>query len=86
MSQSVPLATIHKLLEACAAGHTTRQTTHAIKVTYNGKEYPTLPSYNDIELGHVRSMVRVLEINRECANRFIPNLFKIPKAAKDAEK
>lgn len=86
MSQSVPLAIIYKLLEACAVGHTTRQTTHAIKVSYNGKEYPTLPSYGDIEIGHIRSMVRVLEIDKECANRFIPNLFRIPKPDKDAKK
>jgi hypothetical protein len=67
---------------ACAVGYSTRQTTHAIKVSYKGKEYPTLPSYDNVEIGYIRSMVRVLEISKECANRFIPNLFKIPKPIK----
>lgn len=79
MSQTAPLSTVQKMLEECAAGHTIRQTTHALKVTYNGKDYPTLPSYKNIELGYIRSMVRALEINQECANRHIPHLFKNPK-------
>ncbi|MGD1210936.1 MAG: hypothetical protein ABR973_06215 [Candidatus Acidiferrales bacterium] len=82
----MPLATVHKLLESCAAGHTARNTTHAIKVTYNGKEYPTLPSFNNVEIGYIRSMVRALEISKECANRVIPNLFKIPKVDKGQQK
>lgn len=79
MSETAPLATVQKLLEECAVGHTIRQTTHALKITYNGKTYPTLSSYKNIELGYIRSMVRALEINKDCANRFIPKLFKIEK-------
>jgi hypothetical protein len=84
MSVTAPLATVQKMLDGCAAGHSIRQTTHALKVTYKGKVYPTLPSYKDIELGYIRSMVRVLEISKECANGYIPKLFKIAKT-KDKE-
>lgn len=77
MSETAPLATVQKMLDGCAAGHSIRQTTHALKVTYQGKVYPTLPSYENIELGFIRSMVRALEINKECANSYIPKLFKI---------
>lgn len=86
MSETATLATVQKLLEECAAGHSIRQTTHFLKVTYNGKTYPTLPSYKSIELGFIRSMVRDLEIDKECANRHIPKLFKLPKRTDDAKK
>jgi hypothetical protein len=79
MSETALLATVRKMLEGCATGYAIRQTTHALKVTYKGKTYPTLPSYNNIELGFIRSMVRALEISKGCANGYIPKLFKIEK-------
>lgn len=78
MSESVPLDTVLKLLEECAVGHSIRPTTHFFIVTFNGKSFPTLPTYKNTELGHIRSMVRALGINKECANQYIPRLFKIP--------
>lgn len=76
MSKTAPFSVVEKLLDECAVGYSARNTTHFIKVQYNGKTFPTLPSYKNIELGHIRSMVRTLEISKECANRHIPNLFK----------
>jgi hypothetical protein len=84
MSASASLSDLLALLSNCAPGHTLRNTTHALKVQYNGKSSPALPSYNDIELGHIRKMVRTLEINKECANKYIPGLFKIQKPAPDS--
>jgi hypothetical protein len=65
------------MLANCAPDHAIRNTTHFLKVQYNGKTFPSLPSYKDIELGHIRKMVRALGINKECANKYIPGLFKI---------
>ena len=71
------------MLDNCAPGHSIRNTTHFLKVQYNGKTFPDLPSYNNIELGHIRKMVRSLVINKECANKHVPGLFKIEKPAAD---
>jgi len=77
MSATASLSDVHDLLVNCAPGHSIRNTTHFLKVQYKGKTYPALPSYNDIELGHIRKMVRALEISKECANKYISGLFKI---------
>lgn len=79
MSASASITDVEKLLEDCAAGFTSRNTTHALQIRYKGKCYPSLPSYKDIELNHIRKMVRTLEISKECANKYIPGLFKIEK-------
>jgi hypothetical protein len=76
MSITVPFSTVKKMLDECAVGYSARNTTHYIKVQYNGKTFPALPSYTNIEIGHIRSMVRALEISKECANSHIPKLFK----------
>ena len=83
MSATASLTDVHKMLENCAPGHTIRNTTHFLKVQYKGKTFPALPSYNNIELGHIRKMVRTLEINKECANKHIPGLFKKEKPTSD---
>ena len=48
--------------------------THSRVVTYLGKVYLRLPKFDQIELGHVRKMVRYLGIDRDCATSCIPNL------------
>jgi hypothetical protein len=85
MSGTASIADIEELLKNCAPGFTSRNTTHALQIKYNGKSYPSLPSYKDIELGHIRKMVRTLEINKECANKYIPGLFKLEKVEKPDE-
>jgi hypothetical protein len=74
MSASASFGDVCRMLNECAPGHTLRVATHARVVKYNGKTYPSLPKYPNIELGHIRKMVRYLEINRECAEGHIPNL------------
>jgi hypothetical protein len=87
MSETATFSAVQELLNNCAVGHTVKRTTHAVKITYNRKTYPTLPAYKNIELGYIRSMVRALEIDKECANRHVPNLFKIdPPPPKPKEK
>ena len=67
MSVSVKFGVVTKMLDECASGYTIRLANHFRIVTYNKKVFPTLPKYENIEIGHVRKMVRHLEINRECA-------------------
>jgi hypothetical protein len=84
MSASASFDDVHALLSDCAAGFSIRNTTHFLKVEFNGRTFPDLPSYKKIELGHIRKMVRTLQINKECANKHIPGLFKIEKPAPES--
>ena len=69
MSASAAFADIKKMLDECAPGHTLRLANHSRVVTYNNKLYRTLPKFDNIELGHIRKMVRHLGINQECAKK-----------------
>ena len=62
------------MLEACASGHTIRLATHSKVVSYGGKTYRSLPKFKDIELGHIRKMIRYLGIDRDCAKQHIPGV------------
>ena len=52
----------------------TRATIDSRVVEYNGRTYRSLPKHPDIELGHIRKMIRHLGINRDCASKLIPNV------------
>lgn len=69
MSASVRYADVKRMLEECAPNSTIRLATHSRVVSFNGQVYRTLPKFDEIELGHVRKMVRHLGIDRECAKR-----------------
>lgn len=62
------------MLDHCADGAKVRPSTHSRVVHYNGKVYRGLPKHKEIELGHIRKMVRYLEIDRDCAKKYIDNL------------
>ena len=69
------------MLDACAPGYTRRETDHFHQVSYRGKTYRALPlgkhgaRHNpEIEAGHVRALVRHLEI-LDCAKRELPRIF-----------
>lgn len=75
MPRVLRLKDIWAMLDVCAPGHQRRQTDHAWRVTFNGRTYATLPlgphgrrENPDIETGHVRAMVRHLQI-AGCAAR-----------------
>lgn len=55
------------MLESCAPGHSIRLATHCYVVQYKGFVFRELPKFKDIELGHIRKMVRHLGIDRKCA-------------------
>lgn len=79
-SGTIPLAEIWAMLDHCAPGHTRKQRDHNWIVRYNGKTYPSLPVGEhgarrnvSIEVGHVKKMVRTLEI-ADCAKKKIERL------------
>jgi len=59
------------MLESCAPGSSVRLATHSRVVTYNDKVYRSLPKFDNIELGHVRKMIRHLGIDLECARKYL---------------
>lgn len=69
MSAARPYADVKKMLENCAPGSEVRLATHSRVVSYNGKVYRTLPKFDEIEFGHIRKMVRYLEIDKDCAKK-----------------
>ena len=60
------------MLDDCAEGYSIRISVHHRRVTYNDKIYPSFPKHDEIELGHVRSLVRHLGIDKDCANGLLP--------------
>ena len=79
MSALVDFDAVLKMLDGCAQGYQWRLADHFRRVMFNKKTYPSLPKAKSIEIGHIRSMVRHLEINQDCATGYIPGLFKIKK-------
>lgn len=59
------------MLEKCASGYDIRLATHSRVITFNGKVYRSMPKFKEIELGHIRKMVRFLGIDPKCASKFI---------------
>jgi hypothetical protein len=53
--------------DGCAPGHSRRLGTDSWVITYGGKAYRTLPKHDNIELGHVRKMIRHVGIHKDCA-------------------
>ena len=70
MSVSVAYADVVRMLEQCANGFDIRRTTHGRRVEYNGRTFRDLPKFDNIEIGHIRKMVRNLGINQNCARQF----------------
>jgi len=69
MSVTVPYADVLRMLEECAEGFDIRRTTHGYRVKWNGQCFPDIPKFDDIQIGHIRKMVRHLGINKDCAKK-----------------
>ncbi len=76
---------IKEMLSECAPSHEVVEKTHFYWVTWKDRIYRTLPkgSHKDrgkrsgqaeIEIGHVKKMIRHLQIDFECARKVIPRL------------
>ncbi|MHB1665445.1 MAG: hypothetical protein ACYCT7_09335 [bacterium] len=72
-----PLSDIFKMLDNCASGHTRKAGDHYWVIKFNGKIYYTLPkgehgSKNpDIEIGHIKKLIRHLGIDEDCAKKYL---------------
>lgn len=69
------------MLDACAPRHTRKENLHHYCIRFNGKTYPSLPKGEhgrglraEIELGHVKKMIRHLGIDLDCAKKHLPGL------------
>ena len=69
MSASIAFKEIVKMLEKCAPGHTIRLANHSWVIKWGDRSYPSLPKFDNIELGHVRKMARHFGI-LDCAKAF----------------
>ncbi len=78
---SVRMAEIVAMLNACADGHEIQTTDHHHWILFNGKTFRRIPLGKhghrrnvEVEIGHVRSMVRHLGIDSGCAKKHITTL------------
>lgn len=81
----VALTEVFVMLETCAPGFTYRRTDHHLRIAWNGLVYPDFPlgdhgrgrrtGRTEIFMGHVRSLVRNLGIDRACAMQKINGLY-----------
>jgi len=69
MSASHAFDDVVKMLQQCAPGHTIRLANHSRVITYNNKVYPSLPKFDQLEVGHIRKMARHFGI-LDCAKNF----------------
>jgi hypothetical protein len=72
----VKLKQIKKMLRKCADGYSIETKTHAYWVSWRGRTFRTLPrnqhsKKEEVEIGHIRSMVRHLEVDKDCAKQHI---------------
>ncbi len=68
------------MLDRCAPGHEKTLRTHHWRVTFDGRVFPWLPKgpgrgkVFEVWTGKVEQLVDVLQIDSECARRYIPQL------------
>jgi len=77
----IPLKQLWKMLESCAPGYQKEAREHNWLVTWNDRSYPTLPrgphgkrENPGIERGHIRQLIRQLEVPQDCAKKHLPQL------------
>lgn len=59
------------MLADCAPDTTWRLATHCRVFTRGLLKYPSFPKHDNVEIGHVRKLVRNLGIDEACAHRHI---------------
>lgn len=72
-----PLSDIFKMLDNCASCHTRKAGDHYWTVKFKGKIYYTLPKgkysskYPDVEIGHIKKLIKHLSIDEGCAKKYL---------------
>ena len=70
------------MLDACAPGHTVKEKKHRYWVIYQETIFRGLPKgahgkpNPEVELGHVKQLIKVLKIASDCARTCLPQLAK----------
>jgi len=59
------------MLDECAPANTRRLSDHFWRITYNGKTYASFPKHDEVEVGHIRKMLRFLGIDQDCAKKHL---------------
>lgn len=77
----VALKDIWRMLDDCAPGHTRKAREHNHLIRFAGRTFSSLPlgkhgkrENPEIEVGHVKQMVRQLAIDLDCVKRHLPQL------------
>ena len=77
----VRLKAIFEMLKDCAPGYAHKEKEHRHWIMYGGKTFRGLPkgkhgsgSRAEIEIGHIKDMVKHLGISPKCANAHLPLL------------
>ena len=67
------------MLDQCAPGWTMKEGDHYYRVMWKGRTYPALSKGDhnkkqgrgEVEVGHIRQMIKQLEIDMECAKKHL---------------
>jgi len=62
------------MLDECAPGYTIRLANHSRVIHFGGKVYRTFPKADPVENGHIRKLVRFLNISVSCATKHLPGV------------
>jgi len=71
------------MLDGCAPGYTIRLANHSRVIQFGGKVYRTFPKHDPVENGHIRKLVRFLEISTSCASKHLPGVIKDERVVED---
>ena len=73
---------IWEMLDHCAPGWKRKETPHFYRVTWKAQTYSALPKGGhgkkkgraEVEVGHIRQMIRQLGVDPDCARKYLPVL------------
>jgi len=78
MAHLVKLNDVWRMLDGCAQGYTKMASRHYWTVGFNKRSYRSLPlgghgrrKNPEIETGHVRALIRHLQIPEDCAAQYL---------------
>jgi hypothetical protein len=70
----VPQKQVWDMLDKCAPGWSPEPKLHHIWIHWGGRTYASFPKHPQIDVGHVRKMVRHLQIDKKCSQGEIEQL------------
>ena len=62
------------MLDKCSPGWRVKETDHFYQIMWNGRIYPSFPKAAQVDIGHIRKMIRHLRIDRKCAEEQLETL------------